>query len=114
MAQHHQFDILGRLPTTANHDEREDHPQDRIQSGEKHLTIMPNPARTPGPRFLSPTGLRVPLRWVAIAGAVRAGLVHQILLSEPMADAELAEAEPEVNQILVSGTALTRQHVTTQ
>ena len=56
MVQHHQFDILGRLPTTANHDEREDHPQDRIQSGEKHLTIMPNPARTPGPRFLSPTG----------------------------------------------------------
>jgi hypothetical protein len=46
-------------------------------------------------------------------GAVRAGLAHQILLSEPMADAELAGTEPEVYQILVSGTALTRQHVTT-
>jgi hypothetical protein len=45
--------------------------------------------------------------------AVRADLVHQIRLTEPTADAELAEAEPEVNQILVSGTALTLRQVRT-
>jgi hypothetical protein len=48
MAQHEQFDILHGLATTANDDEREDHPQDRMQSREHHPTIMPTQQVRPG------------------------------------------------------------------
>ena len=60
-SQHKQFDVLRRLTTTAGHQKIEQHPQGRIQAENSTRMIMPNPADTPGPRFLSPTGVVGPV-----------------------------------------------------
>jgi hypothetical protein len=54
MPQHHQLDILGRPATSTGHDQREHHPQGRVQSRQKHPDDHAEPAHTPEPRVIEP------------------------------------------------------------
>jgi len=46
MAQQYQFNVLGRLTATTNHDQRQQPADDGIDEREQHQTILADPAST--------------------------------------------------------------------